>query len=388
MDPAAGREVAELKERLLEQETMLSAIVETVPGALISIDEKGSITSFSRGAERMFGYEEAEVVGRNINMLMPSPYREEHDDYLANYRRTGVKKIIGIGRVVVAQRKDGNTFPIELQVGQMQTKSGRQFLGFVRDITASERVERQIHQLQTNLLQSSRLTVMSEMASALAHELNQPLSAIMGYVDAAQHVLASGPGKGMTRVQDVLAKAASQARRAGQIVHHLRHFVLTGETEKSEEDLNLVVQDSLAMALTGAGQKISMNLQLSGNLPKALIDRVQIQQVIVNLIRNAVDVLADTSGGIISLSTTQRSTDFLELRVGDNGPGIAAEVADRLFHPFVTTKPKGMGIGLSMCKSIIDSHGGKIWVEEGLSGGAAFAFTVPIARDQGDERRG
>jgi two-component system sensor kinase FixL len=142
------------------------------------------------------------------------------------------------------------------------------------------------------------------------------------------------------------------------------------------------------MALTGAGQKISMNLQLSGNLPKALIDRVQIQQVIVNLIRNAVDVLADTSGGIISLSTTQRSTDFLELRVGDNGPGIAAEVADRLFHPFVTTKPKGMGIGLSMCKSIIDSHGGKIWVEEGLSGGAAFAFTVPIARDQGDERRG
>jgi two-component system sensor kinase FixL len=387
MDTPTGREVAELKERLHEQETMLNAIVETVPGALISIDEKGSITSFGRGAERMFGYSEAEVVGRNINMLMPSPYREEHDSYLANYRRTGIKKIIGIGRVVVAQRKDGNTFPIELQVGQMQTKSGRQFLGFVRDITASERVERQIHQLQTNLLQSSRLTVMSEMASALAHELNQPLSAIMGYVDAAQHVLASGQGKGMTRVQDVLAKAASQARRAGQIVHHLRHFVLTGETEKSEEDLNLVVQDSLAMALTGAGQKVSMNLQLSGNLPKVLIDRVQIQQVVVNLIRNAVDVLAGTSGGVISLSTTQRSKDFLELRVIDNGPGIAAEVADRLFHPFVTTKPKGMGIGLSMCKSIIDSHGGKIWVEEGLSGGATFAFTVPIAQDQGDERR-
>jgi two-component system sensor kinase FixL len=318
---------------------------------------------------------------------MPSPYREEHDGYLANYRTTGIKKIIGIGRVVVAQRKDGNTFPIELAVGEMPTKSGRQFLGFVRDITASERVERQVHQLQTNLLQSSRLTVMSEMASALAHELNQPLSAIMGYVDAAQHVLASGPGKGMTRVQDVLAKAASQARRAGQIVHHLRHFVLTGETEKSEEDLNLVVQDSLAMALTGAGQKISMNLQLSGSLPKVLIDRVQIQQVVVNLIRNAVDVLAGTSGGVISLSTTQRSKDFLELRVIDNGPGIAAEVADRLFHPFVTTKPKGMGIGLSMCKSIIDSHGGKIWVEEGLSGGATFAFTVPIAQDQGDERR-
>jgi two-component system sensor kinase FixL len=387
MDGPTSREVAELKERLHEQETMLNAIVETVPGALISIDERGSITSFSRNAERMFGYSEAEVLGRNINMLMPSPYREEHDGYLANYRRTGIKKIIGIGRVVVAQRKDGNTFPIELAVGEMQAKPGRQFLGFVRDITAGERAERQIHQLQTNLLQSSRLTVMSEMASALAHELNQPLSAIMGYVDAAQHVLKSGSGKGMTRVQDVLAKAASQARRAGQIVHHLRHFVLTGETEKSEEDLNLVVQDSLAMALTGAGQKVSMNLQLSGNLPKVLIDRVQIQQVVVNLIRNAVDVLAGSSGGVISLSTTQRSTDFLELRVSDNGPGIAAEVADRLFHPFVTTKPKGMGIGLSMCKSIIDSHGGKIWVEEGLSGGATFAFTVPIAQDQGDERR-
>lgn len=385
-DSGSRSAVASLEERLIEVERRLSAIVGTVPGALISIDERGGITSFSAGAERMFGYTEAEVVGRNINILMPSPYREEHDSYLDNYNRTGIKKIIGIGRVVVAQRKDGNTFPIELAVGEMPTREGRQFLGFVRDITASERAERQINQLQTNLLQSSRLSVMSEMASALAHELNQPLSAIMSYVDAAQHVLNSGTAKGSTRVQDILGKAATQARRAGQIVHHLRTFVLTGETEKSEEDLNIVVQDSLAMALTGAGQKISINLQLSGGLPNVLIDRVQIQQVIVNLVRNAIDVLADGSGGAIGISTSQADNQLL-LRVSDNGPGISAEVADRLFHPFVTTKPKGMGIGLSMCKSIVDSHGGKIWVEKSNTGGAAFSFTVPIAVDQSDDRK-
>ena len=380
-----NKDFADLTAQLQEQETLLNAIVDTVPGALIRIDDSGVITSFSRGAERVFGYSASEVVGRSINMLMPSPYREEHDSYLANYRSTGIRKIIGIGRVVVAQRKDGNTFPIELSVGEVQTASGRQFLGFIRDITASERTERQIHQLQTNLLQSSRLSVMSEMASALAHELNQPLSAILGYVDAAQHIMSAGPSKTPARVHDVLAKAATQARRAGQIVHHLRQFVLTGETQKSVEDLNVVVQDALAMALTAAGQRISVNLQLSSRLPKALIDRVQIQQVIVNLVRNAVDVLAEGEGGAISIRTSQRGKEQLELRVTDNGPGIAEEIADRLFHPFVTTKPKGMGIGLSMCKSIIDSHGGTIWVEKNPSGGASFAFTVPVAPDLGED---
>lgn len=373
----------ELSERLDEREAILRAIFETVPGALITIDEQGTIRSFSRGAERMFDYSAGEVVGQNISILMPSPYRDEHDRYIMNYLRTGQKKIIGIGRVVVAQRKDGSTFPIELAVGEAKTPEGHLFVGAIRDLTMREQAERQIHQLQTSLLQASRQSIMGEMSSALAHELNQPISAIMSYVDAAQHLLTAPSNHTLPRVRDMLAKAAMQSRRAGQIVHHLRHYVLTGETEKSEEDLNVVIQDSLAMALVGtSSREVNVQLSLAADLSKALIDRVQIQQVVVNLIRNALEAVAGLEKPVLTIATASHDDGFLKVTVADSGKGIDPEIADRLFLPFVTTKPKGMGVGLSICRSIIDNHGGRIWVESSPLGGAAFAFTVPVAADR------
>jgi two-component system sensor kinase FixL len=173
-----------------------------------------------------------------------------------------------------------------------------------------------------------------------------------------------------------------QSRRVGQIVHHLRNYVLTGETEKSEEDLNNIIQDSLAMAMIGQrSRNVAIKLELGSSLPKALIDRVQVQQVIVNLVRNALEAIAQGGKPSLAIATARYDDDFLKVTVADNGPGIDPEIADRLFHPFVTTKPKGMGIGLSICRSIVDNHGGRIWVEGGNHGGAAFAFTLPAVSE-------
>jgi two-component system sensor kinase FixL len=377
---------AALVARLTEREAVLRSIIDTVPSALITIDKKGVIQFFSPSAERMFGCSATEMVGQKIDRLMPEPYRAEHDQYIERYLKTGEKRIIGIGRVVMAQRKDGSTFPVELAVGEVKTDTAHFFLGSVRDITARAEAEREIHQLQTQLLQSSRLSALGEMASAMAHELNQPISAIMSYVDAAQHLLNTAGAQAQVRLPDMLAKAAAQSRRAGQIVHHLRHFVLTGETEKSEADVNIIVQDALAMALVGASQKdAAIKLELGKTLPKALVDRVQIQQVLVNLLRNGLDATAEVKSPTLTITTRRRDDGYVEVAVSDNGPGIDPEITDRLFHPFVTTKPKGMGIGLSICRSIIDSHGGRIWASNGSSGGALFAFTLPIA-EASDER--
>jgi two-component system sensor kinase FixL len=376
-----------LEESLREREALLGAIVDIIPGALIIIDTDGIVRSFSRGAERMFGYAAAEMTGQKINMLMPSPYREEHDGYIRRYLKTGEKRIIGIGRIVAAQRKDGSTFPMELAVGEVETPHGHYFVGSARDITARERAERQIHELQTTLSQASRLSAMGEMSSGLAHELNQPISAIMSYIDAALHLLGKGGEADVARVSDMLGKAATQSRRAGQIVHHLRRFVLTGETEKTEEDLNVVVQDSLAMALVGTrSTDAAMSLDLGATLPRVLVDRVQIQQVVVNLVRNGMEAIAGRDAPALSVST-RRDGNFLVVTVADNGPGIDPEVAEQIFNPFVTTKPKGMGIGLSICRSIVEGHGGRIWTEESSSGGATFVFTVPAVVERKEAPR-
>lgn len=376
-----------LEESLREREALLDAVIDTIPGALIIIGTDGVVRSFSRGAEKMFGYTAEEIIGQKINCLMPSPYREEHDTYIQHYLKTGEKRIIGIGRIVAAQRKNGSTFPMELAVGEVNTPRGHYFVGSVRDITARERAQRQIYELQTTLSQASRLSAMGEMSSGLAHELNQPISAIMSYIDAALHLLGKGGEADVARVSDMLSKAATQSRRAGQIVHHLRRFVLTGETEKSEEDLNVVVQDSLAMALIGTrSADLAMSLDLGSNLPRALIDRVQIQQVVVNLVRNSMEAIAGVNAPALSVGT-RHDDGFLVVTVADNGAGIDPEIAEQLFHPFVTTKPKGMGLGLSICRSIVEGHGGKIWTVESPSGGATFVFTVPAVAAREDAPR-
>jgi two-component system sensor kinase FixL len=367
---------------LEEQAARLRSILDTVPDAIIVIDESGLIESFSPAAERLFGWPAAAVTGQNVKMLMPAPYRDQHDGYLARYRRTGEKRIIGIGRVVVGQRRDGSTFPMELNVGEMALSGRRLFTGFVRDLTEMQATERRLQDLQAELLHVSRLSAMGQMASALAHELNQPLSAVINWTQAARRLLQAEGIEVPPRALEFTGKAIDQAHRAGQIIRRLRSFIEKGETERRAEDINPVTEEAVALALVGAKESgVRIVTDFASDLPRVFIDKVQIQQVLTNLLRNAIEAMAASERREIEIHTARESPGELSVRVADSGPGLAPEVAAQLFQPFVTTKEKGMGLGLSISRSIIDNHGGRLTAENRSTGGTIFRFTLPVMED-------
>jgi two-component system sensor kinase FixL len=367
---------------LLEREARLRSILETVPDALIIIDERGRIESFSSSAERLFGYSEREIAGQNVRILMPEPYGSAHDSYLERYLTTGERRIIGIGRVVVGRRRDGSTFPMELAVGEVRTERGRRFTGFVRDLTERHRTERRLQDLQSELMHVSRLSAMGQMGAALAHELNQPLTAIINYVQAARRMSEASGEPLPPRIADVLDKTAQQAARAGQIIRRLRQFVEKGSTEHRAEDINKVVEEASALALVGAKEiGIRVSLMLAAALPPVAIDKIQIQQVMLNLMRNAVEAMAESPERRLIVVTERGEEGMVAVTVRDTGPGLSEAVRRQLFQPFVTTKEKGMGIGLSICRSIVEAHGGRILAEPSHPNGTRFLFTLPIAAD-------
>lgn len=359
------------------QRAYLEAIVETVPDAMVIIDASGIVQSVSTAAERQFGFAAQELRGQNVSVLMPSPYREEHDGYLSRYLSTGERRIIGVGRVVVGQRKDGTTFPMELSVGEIRLEGKRQFVGFVRDLTQRQERERLFHEMQSELLHVSRLSTMGEMAAALAHELNQPLAAMTNYLRGSRRLLEDIADDRLAPVRNALAKAAEQSLRAGHVIRRLREFVSRGETEKQVESLKKLVEETSALALVASReQSIRVDVRLDPSIDLVLVDRVQIQQVLLNLLRNSIEAMQSSEKREITIAAAPTAEHMVAISVADTGSGIAPDIAARLFQPFVTTKLRGMGVGLSLSRTIIESHGGEITVEPNPVGGTIFRFTL------------
>jgi two-component system sensor kinase FixL len=365
-------------------EARLRSILQTVPDAMIIIDEQGRIESLSATAERLFGYSQGEISGRNVNILMPSPYREQHDSYLQRYLTTGERRIIGIGRIVVGQRRDGTTFPIHLTVGELRSAERHYFTGFIRDLTDQQITEARLKELQSEVTHMSRYTALGEMASTLAHEINQPLTAINNYLKGCQRLLDRIEDQSAAVLRDALGKAADQALRAGHIIRRLREFVARGESDRRVESLPRLIEDASTLALVGAKENaVEVSFRLDPRADAVLADRIQIQQVLVNLIRNAIDVLVESSDERrLEIGSAVSGGGMVEVSVTDTGPGLAPEVARHLFQPFVTTKRKGMGLGLSICRTIVEAHGGKIWVETRPGGGTIFRFTLRSAAEE------
>ncbi|MFL9839771.1 PAS domain S-box protein [Sphingomonas sp. ST-64] len=364
---------------IARSELHLSSILATVPDAMIVIDERGQILSFSAAAERLFGYGESEVVGRNVGMLMPDRDRVRHDDYIDNYRRTGERRIIGIGRIVVGKRRDGSEFPMELAVGEARSAGHRIFTGFIRDLTEQQRAELQMKELQSELIHVSRVSAMGTMASTLAHELNQPLTAIANYMEAARDLIAAGdPDPEM--LEEAVQESAAEALRAGNIVRRLREFVARGEVEKRVELLPQMVEEAMRLAMTGARERgVRGFVQLDPEASCALVDRIQIQQVLVNLVRNAVEALEHMPVRDVTVTTRLQPDGMIRVAIADTGPGIDPAIRPRLFDAFNTSKAAGLGLGLSICRTIVESHGGRIDADPRPGGGTILWFTIPSA---------
>jgi two-component system sensor kinase FixL len=381
VEEIAARKEAEAA--LQEREASLQSILDTVPDGLVVIDDRGTVELFSKAAEKVFGYRAAEVIGRNVKMLMPAGERERHDGYLARYLETGVPTIIGIGRIVTGERKDGSTFPMTLSVGEVAGKA--RFVGFVRDITERQQTEANLRELQAELVHMSRFTALGEMASALAHELNQPLTAIANYLKGGRRLLEQNNPAMRPVLLEAVNHAAEQALRAGQIIRRLRDFVARGESERRPESLPRMIDEACALALVGAGNSgIRVLVDLDPEARLIYADRIQIQQVLVNLIRNAVEAMSDATTRRLTIGAVAMSDHQVEVSVADTGPGLSPEVAAHLFQPFVTTKKTGMGVGLSICRTIVEAHEGTIWAGVPAGGGTVFRFTLPSVTAEAD----
>jgi len=376
------RDIRQYVDDLRAREAHLQSILDTVPDAMIVIDEHGAMQSFSSAAVRQFGWSPEEVIGKNVSMLMPDPYRTQHDGYLARYMTTGERRIIGIGRVVVGERKDGSTFPMELSVGEMISGQQRFFTGFVRDLTERQAAERRLQDVQGELVHVSRLTALGEMASAMAHELNQPLTAAASFMKGCLILLKRKP-LDEARLADMISQGADQALRAGQIIRRLRDFVSKGEAERRIESLPQLLEEAGALAMVGAKERsVRLRYDIDPRVNLVLADKVQIQQVALNLIRNGIEAMEDSASKDIFVGARPTADDMVEVYVSDTGHGISPEAAEQLFQPFMTTKAQGMGIGLSISRTIIEAHGGRIWVDPNPRGGAIFRFTLPGVREE------
>jgi len=368
-------------------ESRFTALLDAAVDAIILIDEQGRITRFNRAAERLFGYTQDEVLLKNVSVLMPEPYRTEHDGYISRYASTGERRIIGIGREVEAQRKDGTVFPIELSVGEFRTtgeylpEGQHGFVGIIRDLTERKAQVREAEDLRGRLAHVGRLGTLGEMVSGIAHEVNQPLTAISNYASACRRMVLAGAIEGQ-ELAATLDKIAAQAERAGQVIRGLRALVRRRDELREPVEVNRLIREVIKLVdfdVRQAGYRIE--LDLAEPLPDVVGDAVQIQQVVLNLIRNGLDAMLEKALGDTILVETALLDGQVEIRVTDSGPGLPATAKQRLFEPFFTTKAQGIGLGLSICKSIVTAHRGELTGDNAPAGGARFRVRLPVGDD-------
>jgi two-component system sensor kinase FixL len=374
----------------------LQAIMDAAVDGIVLIDQRGVLTAFNRSAERLFGYEAAEAVGRDVSILMPEPYRSRHSQYLERYLSTGVAHIIGIGREVEGMRRDGSVFPLHLSVGRIAGTGPARFVGILRDITGEQQArlklqgerdratagasaEQEARLTQERLMQISRMATLGEMAAGMAHELNQPLSAITTYAQACQRLI-SGSNPDLEESRLALKEIAQEALRAGDIIRRLRSVVSRQENARTAVDLNALIEDLMPLLQSDAHlHGIRIELKLAEVLSEVDGDVSQLQQMVLNLVRNSIDALAShgEQDRQITMRTAAPDSATAELSVCDNGPGVPDAVASRLFIPFTTTKPGGTGLGLSISHTIARTHGGSVSYQPLKPHGACFFVRLP-----------
>ncbi len=368
--------------------TELQALLDAAVDAIIVIDERGAITTFNAAAERLFGYTTAEVLGKPVDLLMPEPYHSEHKGYVDRYLATGEPRIIGIGREVLGRRANGDTFPISLSVGEARGADGRRFVGIIRDLSAQKAAEVRARSIEGRLAHVGRFDLMGEMAAGIAHEINQPLSAIATYAQAARRIL-EREQPGMTTLIDVCRKVDEQALRAGRVIENLRKFIKKQDIRTELLDVNSVVRNIMNLVNADAhAEGIPVTTRYGSGLAAVRGNEIQLQQVLLNLTRNAVDAMRGSLDKKLGIEIeTQKGDDGgVRITVADHGHGVSSHLGEAIFHPFVTTKREGLGVGLAISRTIVQSCGGTLTYRDNPAGGAVFAVDLPISKDDESEQ--
>jgi two-component system sensor kinase FixL len=346
-----------------DSEELLRSIVESAVDGIIVIDARGAIEGFNRAAEQLFGYARTEMLGRNISLLMPSPYREEHDRYIARYLSTNEARIIGKGREVVGLRKDETTFPLHLSVGEMSIRGQRKFIGILHDLTA--RVE-----MEAQLREQAALVRLGEMAAVIAHEVRNPLAAVRGAIQMIARRLPPD-----SRDAPVVTEIISRLDALNQLVSDLLVFARPPSPHPVPLDVRSVVAATVALLREDA-QHQAVDIDVTGSAPPLMADAEQLKIVFLNLLLNSAHAVQ--GGGRIRVEVSA-SKGLCEIVVADTGPGVPPDVRARLFTPFVTTKARGTGLGLSTVKRLLDAHHGSIRIDCPPSGGTTVTIRLPLA---------
>jgi two-component system, LuxR family, sensor kinase FixL len=361
------------------REMAVQAILDAAVDGVVLIDHRGVIKAFNHSAERLFGYAAAEVLGRNVGVLMSDQEAAQHNRHMARFLETGVAHIIGRGREVSAQRKDGTPFPIFLSVGVLPNGTTPRFLGFIRDLTPEREAQAQQQQLRERLILVSRLAMVGEIAAGIAHEVNQPLAAISNYASASARLLAASEPD-IDEVQTALREIGTQAVRAGDIIRRLRRLARSPQMRRERANINTLVSEIAELARSDATRRdVRFELDLAPDVPAVDIDGGQIQQALLNLLWNALQALdsGPTRPRQLRIATRLTPEGQVAIDICDNGPGVPAEAAPRLFEPFFSTKPDGTGLGLPMSRTIAESHGGTLHYRPNEPSGACFVLRLP-----------
>ncbi|HMB58606.1 MAG TPA: PAS domain S-box protein [Xanthomonadales bacterium] len=363
-----------------ESNPFFDALMDAAVDAIIIIDGKGIIWRFNKSAQRLFEYDEDEVVGQNVTVLMPEPHRHRHDEYLVNYQETGKAAIIGKGREENGRRKSGEVFPMRLSVGETHVDQQVFYVGIIHDLSRRKSTEEKLRALEQQLFHADRLLTLGEMTAGIAHEINQPLTAIAAYADAASHLLDKNTETTDSALHDICTRIGEQTRRAAAVVLHLRELVRRGASKKALQSIiNIIKNTMLLFDYEIKKHNIVIQIVSPNNLPDVYVNEIQIQQILVNLVKNSIDAIVGEgrNQGRIVLEIEELKGE-LRLSVSDDGPGVSVEALPRLFEPFYTSKSNGVGLGLSICKNIATAHGGSLAYSPSCEG-ACFILSLPLS---------